>query len=219
MSKTVKVVILLLMAVVCAAASGIAVYYYCNSTKGFIYVFNSDYKAGTKITKDMFSSMKVDDEIIQSGQKSGIGTYYITGDNFTKVTNGNEYLIDDVSKNQPLTFNNLAFTSASAIERSLSSGTVAVTIPIGGAAAVTNDIRVGSIVNIYTVGTDATKLVFENMRIIARNEDASVAMVTFAAEPNDAIKLINIANNNRLYFSLAQPITDENKHSGYVEQR
>ena len=216
MTKSRKILILLVLAFISAIVSGYLIYTYCNSTKGFIYVYNDNYKAGTKIEKNMFSAMKVDDQIIKTGQKGSLDTYYITGEHFSKVCKGNEYLLDDVVKDQPLTFVDLALTSGTSIERSLSGNGMAVTIPISGTAAVTDDLRVGSVVNIYTSDASGTKLIFENMRIIARNDDKTISKVTFETSPDDTLDLINAANNKRLYFSLVSPVVDENAHTGYV---
>lgn len=219
MSKTHKVVILLVLAAICSIIAGVSIYTYLNSTKGFIYCFKADYSAGSKITKDMFYSIKVDDKIIKSGQKAGLETYYITSDNFEKVVNNNEYLLNDVIKDKPLTFTDLALTSGTSIERTLSDGNMAVTIPISGAAAVTDKLRVGSIVNIYKSDAAETRLIFENMKIIAKNEGKSISTVTFETSPDDTLDLINAANNYRLYFSLAQPVLDEDAHTGYVDNK
>lgn len=217
MSKTHKVVILLLLAAICAVISGFLIYTYCNSSKGFIYVFNKDYPAGTRITKDMFYSIKVDSSIIENGKKSGLETYYITDENFNKALETNEYLLNDVIKDQPLTFVNLAFSSGTSIERSLSSNTLAVTVPISGSAAVTDKLRVGSVVNIYKSDEAETRLIFENMKIIARNSGDNIDTVTFETNEDDTLDLINAVNNYKLYFALSQPILDENAHVGYVE--
>lgn len=216
MSKSRKITILMILAIISAIVTGTLIFKYCNSTKGFIYVFNDDYKAGTRIEKSMLSPMKVDDQIIKTGQKGSLETYYITGENYAKVIERNEYLLNDVSKNQPLTLVDLAMTSGSSIERSLSGNGMAVTIPISGTAAVTDELRVGSVVNIYSSDASGTKLLFENMRIIARNDDKSVSKVTFETSPDDTLDLINAANNKKLYFSLVSPVLDENAHSGYV---
>lgn len=217
MSKTHKVVILLVLAAICSIIAGVSIYTYCNDSKGFIYVFNQNYSAGTKISKDMFYSIKVDNKIILSGQKGGLETYYITSENFNKVVSGNEYLLNDVIKDQPLTFVDLAFTSGTSIERSLSGDNMAVSIPISGTAAVTDKLRVGSVVNIYTTDSTGTRLIFENMKIIAKNDGATISTVTFETNPDDTLDLINAANNFKLYFSLSQPVIEENQHSGYVE--
>lgn len=217
MSKTHKVLILLLLAVICAVVAGFSIYSYCNASKGFIYAFKNDYPAGTKISKDMFYSIKVDDTIITSGQKAGLETYYITGESFEKVIKGNEYLLNDVIKNQPLTFVDLALTSGTSIERSLSGDYMAVTIPISGSAAVTDKLRVGSVVNIFKTDSYETRLIFENMKVIARNKGDNLSSVTFEVTPDDTLDLINAANNYRLYFALAKPVLDENAHSGYVK--
>jgi hypothetical protein len=195
MTKSKKVFFLLVLALICAIISGVAIYSYCNASKGFVYVFNSDYKAGTKITSDMFKSIKVDNIIIDNGKKSSLDTYYITGDDFKKVVSSNEYLLNDVSTNQPLTFTDLAYTSGTSIERSLSGDNMAVTIPISGSAAVTDDLRVGSIVNIYSTSSSKTELLFENMKVIARNDGDSLSSVTFETDFDDTLALINAANN------------------------
>lgn len=218
MSKTYKVVILIILAAICAVISGISIYVYCNSTKGFIYVFNDNYSAGTKISKDMFYSIKVDDSIIKSGQNAGLDTYYITAENFEKAVKGNEYLLNDVIKDQPFTFVDLAFSSGTSIERSLSGDNMAVTVPISGSAAVTDKLRVGSIVNIYKTDAAETRLIFENMKIISRNDGDNISYVTFETSPDDTLDLINAVNNFHLYFALTQPVTDESAHSGYVEK-
>lgn len=216
MSKTMKVAILLVLSLICAALAALGVYMYLKGQKAFIYVFNDNYSAGTKITKDMFTSLKVDDQIILAGQKGGLATYYITGENFEKTLAGNEYLLNDVVKNQPLTFTDLALTSSTAIERKLDGNTYAVTIPISGTAAVTNKLRVGSIVNIYKTDATETRLLFENMRIEATNSDKEISTVTFITGPDDTINLINASNNYKLYFALTTPVSDKNAHSGYV---
>lgn len=218
MSKSQKVAILMVLAIICAAVSGFGIYKYCNSTKGVIYVFNNDYHAGEKITAEMFSPLKVDATIIDNGKKAGLSTYYITGEEFKKVVSSNEYLLNDVSKEQPLTFNDLALSSGTSIERSLSGDMMAVTIPISGAAAVTDDLRVGSIVNIYSTSAAKTELLFENMKIIARNREGAVSSVTFETDPSDTLALINAANNYKLYFALAQPVSDDKKPAGGIEQ-
>lgn len=219
MSRSQKIAILMILAIICAVVSGFSIYTYCNTSKGFIYVFNDDYKAGTKISKEMFSSIKVDKKIVVDGQKGGLETYYITDENFSKVVKNNEFLLNDVIKDQPFTFVDLAYTSGTSIERSLSGDGMAVTIPISGSAAVTDDLRVGSVVNIYSSDSFETSLLFENMKIIARNEGDSISTVTFETNPDDTLDLINAANNYHLYFSLVQPVINESQHSGYVEQK
>ena len=95
---------------------------------------------------------------------------------------------------------------------------MAVTVPISGSAAVTDKLRVGSIVNIYKTDAAETRLIFENMKIISRNDGDNISYVTFETSPDDTLDLINAVNNFHLYFALTQPVTDESAHSGYVEK-
>lgn len=209
MSKNKKAAILLILAVVFAFVAACGVYWYCESSKGIVYIFNDSYSAGTQITKDMFLGIKVDEKIINAGKTADIDSYYITGEDYAKVVAGTEYLLNDVSKGKAFVFTDLAVTSGNAIERKLEDGQVAVTIPISGVAAVTDDLRVGSVVNIFTTSAEETSLAFSEMKIasLTKNGD-SISSVTFLLRPEESSRLIHIANNETLYFGLMSPTTN-----------
>lgn len=210
MSKNKKVVFLLIMAIIFSMAASFGVYKYCESQKGIVYIFNANYSAGEKINKEMFTGIKVDEQIINAGKSGTIASYYITGEDFEKVINANEYLLNDVSKGEAFVFTDLAVTSGNAIERKLTNGEVAVTIPISGVALVTDDLRVGSTVNVYITNSTSTELVFENMKIAAlTKKNGNISNVTFLLSENDATQMIHIANNNTLYFGLVLPNSAE----------
>ena len=206
MNKNKRMLLALVFVIVIAIAAGFLLWYYLNPQKTTIYTFNDNYEAGTLVTSDMLTSVRADSSIVVGGSNTDTNTRFVTGNTITDTLNAGNTLKMDVSDGMPLTYSMLSVSGGTSIEMSMDSENVAVTVLASEATGITSDVETNSHVNIYATGwdgSDGTTLIFQNVRVLAVNEDGgAVSSLTVELTVEQSLKLINAMNNSSLYFGI-----------------
>lgn len=203
LTKSGKIVLLLFLAALLAIVAGVCIYKYCNSQKEFLYVFNNNYSAGTRITQNMFTSVEVDKVITENGKAGLANDRYVTAENLNKLINSNSYLLYDVKVGQAFTYAMTTNLGKTSIEYALGEDMIAVTIPINSISGVTSELRAGNLVNIYSSSNGSTNLVLNKMKIIAVDKnEGELSSVTFECTDTQAQSLIYAQTYSTIYFGL-----------------
>lgn len=204
--KKKTITLLLLLFAVLAIAAGVMTKNYLSPQKTTVYMFNGDYEAGTQLSENMLTPVQCDAGIVVAGKNTSASECFVTGDNIVSVISSGEYLRIDVSDGMPLTFSMLSLYGGSDIEMMMDPNKVAVSIPVNAISGVTNDLKVGSRVNIYATGinTDGITLTLQAMKVLSVVNDANgnICGVTIEADVNESLKLVYAANYTTIYLGL-----------------
>lgn len=202
MTKNKKIVLVLLAAIILCVSSGFVVYRAFTFQKVNIYVFNGTYEAGTKLTKDMYSTIEVDKTVVTNGVKDSIRNVFISDEK----TMGN--LIGDTLRistyeGMPITRAMFSTAGGSNIEMQLAEGKIAVTVGINNITGVTNDLRANSYVDVVILGEQGTETI-ENMRIVNvyKSDDVNISSVTFECSADNYVKIAEAANKSTIHLGL-----------------
>ena len=95
------------------------------------------------------------------------------------------------------------------VEMQMDTSKIAITIPVTNVTGVTNELKVGSRVNVYATGGDygedyITQLLFQNMRVLNVGKDASANLntVTLEVDSEQSMKLVYYSTFDTLYLGL-----------------
>lgn len=206
MKRNMKIVIVLSVALVFAIAAGICIYGFLSPQRSTVYVFNGTYEAGTMLTADMLTPVQVDADIVVAGAKAPVGQRFVTSTDLPALLKMGDSLKTNVAEGAPLMLSLLSATGGNAIEMTMQSSAVAVTVNATPITGVTNDLEQGASVNVYvTYHTGSTSLLFEKMRVLAVHKEGSggnLSGITLELTNEEAVKLINSSANGTLYFGL-----------------
>lgn len=206
MKRNIKILIVLSVAVVFAVAAGISIYAFLSPQRSTVYVFDGEYDAGTMLTADMLTPVQVDSSIMIAGARAPVGQRFVTSDDLPALLKVGDSLKTNVSEGTPLMLSLLSATGGNAIEMTMQSSAVAVTVSATPITGVTNDLEQGASVNVYvTFHTGKTSLLFEKMRVLAVHKDGNggaLSGVTLELTNEEAVQLINASSNGTLYFGL-----------------
>lgn len=203
MSKGKKIMIVIFLAIIFAAIAGYALYVYLTPLKTTIYVYNGDYVAGTTISANMLTPISVDNTIVVNGQQAKASEQYVTASTVNSVVNSGDSLLVNVYKGQALTLADLSVASGTAIEKNMRTDAIAVTINLNSTTGVTNGLRIGSRVNVYSTLDGVTTLLLENMRIVTVNKNnGALYSVTFECTQEEAVKIIYATQNTSVQLGL-----------------
>jgi len=203
MSKGKKIMIVIFLAIIFAAIAGYALYVYLTPLKTTIYVYNGDYVAGTTISANMLTPISVDNTIVVNGKQAKASEQYVTASTVNSVVNSGDSLLVNVYKGQALTLADLSVASGTAIEKNMRTDAIAVTINLNSTTGVTNGLRIGSRVNVYSTLDGVTTLLLENMRIVTVNKNNGVlSSVTFECTQEEAVKIIYATQNTSVQLGL-----------------
>lgn len=206
MNKNKRMLLALVFIVVIAIGAGFMLYFYLNPQKTTVYTFNDSYEAGTLVTSDMLTAVRVDSTITVAGGEADTNTRFVTGDTITSALNAGNTLRMDVSDGMPLTYSMLSVSGGTSIEMSMDSEHVAVTVLASEATGITMDVEANSHVNIYATGwdgADGTTLIFQNVRVLAVNSSQdAVTSITVEMTVEESLKLVNAMNTSTLYFGI-----------------
>ena len=168
MKRNMKIVIVLSAALVFAIAAAICIYGFLSPQRSTVYVFDGEYEAGTMLTSDMLTPIQVDADIVVAGAKAPVGQRFVTSQDLPALLKMGDSLKTNVSEGTPLMLSLLSATGGNAIEMTMQSSAVAVTVDATPITGVTNDLEQGASVNVYvTYHTGKTALLFEKMRVLA----------------------------------------------------
>ena len=201
-----------------AVATIFVVYKYVTPERITIFVFKDNYKAGTQVTKDMLVPVQIDSNVLSNGLKVDANSIFVSNANIQTVLSQGDSLRSDVLKNAPLTPTMLTITGGSGIEINMKPNSVAVTIGVNSLSGVTNDLKIGSRVNVYsTTATQeeaSTNLILEAMKIleVQKNENGYITGVTLEVSKDESIKLIHSLNYGSIYLGLIDIDNYNNKN-------
>ena len=206
MNKNKRMLLALTLVIIIAVAAGFMLWYYLNPQKTTVYTFNDNYEAGTLVTSDMLTPVRVDSTITVAGSNTDTNTRFVTGNTITDTLNAGNSLRMDVSDGMPLTYSMLSVSGGTSIEMSMDSSSVAVTIPATEGSGITTDIEQNSRVNIYATGwdgADGTTLIFQNVRVLAVNSGSdAVTSIMVEMTVEESLKLVNAMSTCTLYYGI-----------------
>ena len=204
MSKGKKIIIAVVIALICAALAVYAIMLYLSPMKETIYVYNNNYEAGKTISADMFTPILVDEKIVINGREASINEQYVAGsEEFYNVINTGDSLLVNTYKGQALTLSDLSVASGTAIEKNMATNAIAVTINLNNTTGVTNGLRIGSRVNVYSSYEGITSLLLENMRIIKVNKsEGDLISITLECSQEEAVKIIYAQEYTAVHLGL-----------------
>ena len=206
MKKNSKILIVLSVALVFAIAAGICVYRFLSPQRATVYVYNAEYEAGTMLTSDMLTPIQVDANIVVAGARTSVGQRFVTSGDLPALLKTGDSLKTDVGIGTPLMLSQLSATGGNAIEMTMQSAAVAVTVEANAVTGVTNDLTASSSVNVYvTYNTGRTELLFERLRVVEGHNGGNVGSLsgfTLELTNSEAVQLINATKNGTLYFGL-----------------
>ena len=206
MKKHSKILMVIALALVFTIAAGICAYQLLSPQRTTIYAFNKNYKAGTPLTAEMFTPIQMDSKIVVAGAKAPVSQRFITQAEFPALLRANDSLKTDVGEGTPLMCALLTVTGGNAIEMSMQSTAIAVTVDVNPTTGITNDLTPGSSVNVYvTYHTGGTKLIMEKMRVLAVHKSSSgssLSGVTLELTNSEAVYLIDATKKGSIYMGL-----------------
>lgn len=206
MKRNMKIVIVLSAALVFAIAAGICIYGFLSPQRSIVYVFNGAYGAGTMLTADMLTPIQVDSDIVIAGAKAPVGQRFVTAKDLPTLLKMGDSLKNDVAEGMPLMLSLLSATGGNAIEMTMQSSAVAVTVNATPITGITNDLDCGASVNVYvTYHTGKTALLFEKTRVLAVHKQGTggnLSGITLELTNDEAVQIINASGNGTLYFGL-----------------
>ena len=205
-AKNKKIIIILVVALLVAGVAAVAVYFYLVPQKTTVYVFKDNYSAGEIVTEEMLTPIQCDSKIVVAGQTSETSSRFVTGQDIKTVLNTGDSLRMDVSVGMPLTLALLSVNGGSSVEMAMDPTKIAVSIPVNSISGVTDELKEGSRVNIYSTGIDTTgtKLLFQNMRVLFISYDSggALASATIEVTIEESLKLIYAKNYSTLDLGL-----------------
>ena len=102
-NKNKKILIVLIVAFLFAGIAAFGIYQLLTPQRTTVYVFNSDYQAGTQVVSSMFTTVEIDNNVITNGNRSAANDYMVTGSNFESAIASAGYLRTDVYSGNILT--------------------------------------------------------------------------------------------------------------------
>ena len=201
-SKNKKIVTVLFLALILSVIGAFFLYNYLKPQKTTVYVFNNNYDTGTIINANMLTAVQCDSHILVAGAKSNTNNQFVTGKNLQDVLNTGDTLRMDVSSGMPLTTSMLSVNGGTSIEMSMDPSKIAVAIPVNNATGVSNGLREGSRVNVYSVTETGAKLVLQNMRVLAIKSGDEIQNVTIEVTADESLRLIYYIANSTIYLGL-----------------
>lgn len=192
-----------IVAIVLTILTCYLIYHYLSPNRGTIYVFKSNYPAGTQLTKDMLAPVQVDSTITVAGGRGKIEDQFVTPSQYQQYTTSGDSLRMDVAAGMPLTPSMLSQIGGSSVEMNMQPSSVAVTISVDAITGVTNELKPGSRVNIYTAMDSGIRLILQNMRILATYYSGdSLYGVSVETTKEESMQLIYAASYGSIYLGL-----------------
>lgn len=190
-------------AVICSITACVLIYNYVAPARGTIYIFNDSYPAGQQVTSDMLSPMQVDSSVIVAGKKDAISTRFVSPSDYAEVIRSGDSLRMDVSEGMPLTTSMLSVAGGTAVEMNMKSDSIAVTVAVDSNTGVTNDLKEGARVNVYSCMDAQTTLIQQNKRILAVYSDGGIITgVSIEENIKESMELIHAATYGQIYLGL-----------------
>ncbi len=197
------IIILLVCAIACTILAGFMVWNYMTPSRSTIYVFNGDYASGTAVTADILTPIQMDSTVIANGASDSVENHMVTGSEYSEIIHAGEYLRMDVTEGMPLTSGMLSVQGGSTLEANMTSDSIAVSFSVDQFSGVTNELKTGSRVNIYSVINSEVRLIQQNKRILEVFEnDGSIQGVSVEESVYESMELIYAIKCGSIYLGL-----------------
>lgn len=203
MSKNKIISTLIACFAICSILACYLIYHYMSPSRGTVYVFNDDYEVGEQINSGMLVPVQVDSSIVVAGKTSDVSTQFVTPNEYAEVIRSGDSLRMDVSEGMPLTTSMLSVSGGSTVEMNMRSDAIAVTISVDQFTGVTNDLKAGARVNIYSILGSQTKLIQQNKRVLEVFKDGTdIVGVSIEETIYESMELIYATTNGSVYLGL-----------------
>lgn len=203
--KNKKIISVIAIAVILCIVAGAGTYMVLSPQRETIYLFRKDCAAGTQITKDLLSPVEVDATIIEMGKAENIGSSFVTAEEYTKILQNAGTLRYDVTQGMVLLKSMLTTFGGNKVEMAMKPSSIAVTVPSDYLSAVTNELSIGSNVNVYASYDDGAKtiLILQNIRVLtAPRVDGVLTGVTLEVTHEQSLKLIHAMSYAKITFGI-----------------
>lgn len=205
-SKNRKILIIILIGLVLSALAFYGTYKFLTPQRVTMYLFNDNYSAGEVVTAEMLTPVSVDAKIMVSGKSEDTASTFVTGQDIKELLKKSDALRMDVATGMPLTRALLSAAGGSSIEQTMENNKIAITVPVSGITGVSNDLKQGSRVNIYTIDAESTAavLVLQNMTVLETTVegDGTLTAATVECDQNQALQLAYYSTQSSIYFGL-----------------
>ena len=202
--------LILLLAVVVAVLVGFGAYQYLNRQRTSIFVYQHDYAAGTKITKDMFGVLDIETSLYNAAASQG--THYASAAEINQFIQDGDVLLCDVLAYSPVFTNQNSDSGGNGIENRMGQGLTAVALNVERVRGLPNDLRIGSRLNLTTTyslnqNQKETDLILQDIQVVDVVTDPSgILMTAFVeVEPKDSLQLIHAINAEVVYATVLKP--------------
>lgn len=203
MTKHKTITVLTVFALLFITIACFLIYRYVAPSRGTIYVFNDSYSAGEQVTSEMLTPVQVDSTVIVAGKKDKASTQFVTPSDYVGIIKSGDSLRMDVNKGMPLTTSMLSVAGGSTVEMNMKSDSIAVTVPVDRFTGITNDLKEGARVNVYSSTGSQTSLIQQNKRILAvYSDDGEITGVSIEEDLNESMELIYAATYGKIYLGL-----------------
>ena len=198
-----KILIVIAAAILFCVIAGIGVYKVLTPKRTTVYIFKSDYSAGTLVTAEMLSSVEVDSNIVVSGHARSTGDFYVTQSNYRDVLSSAGVLRADVYAGNPFMSSMLTTTGGNSIEMTMKTNAVAVTVGVDNITGITPELSTGSRVNVYASYNDSTTLILENIRVLYVGGDgSSISSVSLEVDIRQSLQLVHAYTYGKVQLGL-----------------
>lgn len=203
MSKNKIITTLIVCAILCSVLAGYLIYRFLTPQRGTIYVFNGAYEVGEQISEDMLTPIQVDATILVNGRRDGVGSQFVTPADYGEVVRSGDSLRMDVNEGMPLTTTMLSVQGGSSVEMNMKSDAVAVTVPVDAFSGITNELKDGSRVNVYSTINDVTVLIQQNKRVLeVFRAEGEITGVSLEEDIQESMELISAMSTGKVYLGL-----------------
>ena len=205
-------VIILVLMVAVGLAFGVGFYFYAQSMRSTIFLFASDYQAGTQITKDMFLQQEIDSQTYLGMAQNGEKAMYVSSDQLVSYIESGDKLATDVVAYMPVVDSMFVSTGGSGVERRLADDKVAVEIAsskVNGLSG--SEVGVESRVNVSTYysvdDVQETDLLFQDLLVldVIYDADGNVSSIYVELSPEDSIILQHALVAETVSISVTKP--------------
>lgn len=179
------------------------IYSYMSPSRQTIYVFNDSYSSGTQVTADMLTPIQVDSTITVSGRKADVSEQFVTSSEYAEIIKSGDSLRMDVGEGMPLTMSMLSVIGGSSIEMNMKPSSIAVTVAVDNVTGISQDLKEGSRVNVYSTTDTGVSLILQNMRVLTVNKpDGELSSVTIETDLQQSMQLIYYSIYGKIYLGL-----------------
>lgn len=220
-----KKLFLVLVVVALATIAGMLTASFLKSSKSQIYLYNTSYEKGDKITKDKLVKYSVDTKMLKLIAESG--EEYITDENIDNFVES--YFACDVPGKTPALTSHSTKTGGNKLVNAIEDGMVATTIEVNNVSGVSPSVTPGCYFNIYSAintknGQNIFKLMIQKAEVLSvqgdKDDDGSLSelkALTFQTTPEQAAQLQYANIYGTLVFSLVNSDTYKDTNELFIE--